>query len=92
MTYPNIQNGDLTTGLSYYTTADYDERYLAAKITTSGNYTYIAHALPGSVQSDAVWRCKRVYDDGAGNITILWADGNSSFDNIATDLTALVYS
>lgn len=64
----------------------------ATKITESGSYTYIAVAEPGTAQNVAAWQVKRIYDDGAGTITITWADGDASFDNTATDLTALTYS
>lgn len=65
---------------------------LAMKVTVSGSYTYVAHAIPGSNQASAVWRVKRIYDDGAGGLVQTWADGNSNFDNIATNLTSLSYS
>lgn len=63
----------------------------AVKVTTSGNYTYVAKAAIGSAQSSAVWQAKRIEDDGT-TITIKWANGNNKFDNVATDLTALVYT
>jgi len=65
---------------------------LASKITVSGNTTYIAIAAPGTSQSTAKWQVKKIVDDGAGTITFTWADGNSNFDNIASDLTSLSYS
>lgn len=65
---------------------------VATKITTVDLTTYIAIAAPGTDQASALWQVKRIVDDGAGTVTITWADGNGSFDNIATDLTALSYS
>jgi len=65
---------------------------MAVKITVSGSYTYIALAATGTAQATAKWQVKRIYDDGAGTTTITWADGDSEFDNVATDLTALSYS
>lgn len=61
---------------------------LAVKITASGGYTYIGEAAAGSAQSSAVWRACRIDSTGS----VLWADGNPRFDNVATDLTALSYS
>lgn len=58
------------------------------KITVDGTDTYIAHAVNGTLEADAKWRCQKI--DSAGTRT--WADGNTDFDNIATDLTALSYS
>lgn len=64
---------------------------VSTKITVSGNNTYIAKAAPGTSQATAKWQCKKIYDDGAGTVTITWA-GSGSFNQIATDLTALTYS
>lgn len=62
----------------------------AMKITVAGTVTYIAKALPGTAQSSPVWQVQKV-DETTGTV-ITWCDGNSLFDNIATDLTALTYS
>lgn len=64
---------------------------LAKKITVSGTTTYIAQAMTGTATSAARWRVKRISVSGADTL-IQWADGNSNYDNIATDLTALSYS
>jgi hypothetical protein len=61
--------------------------YQAVKITTVGSVSYIGLALPGSLQSAAVWQ---VFKYDAGVVT--YADGNPNFDNIATDLTSLSFS
>lgn len=60
------------------------------KITISGTNTYIARANVGIDQSSASWQCKKI--DTSSGVVITWADGNSNFDNIATDLTSLSYS
>lgn len=60
---------------------------LAAKITSSGGYTYVGEAAPGTAQATAAWRCCRIDSTG----TTVWADGDGNFDNVATDLTALSY-
>lgn len=64
---------------------------LATKVTVSGADTYIGFASPGTAESAASWQCMKVAVSG-GTTTILWADGNSEYDNISTDLTALTYS
>lgn len=64
---------------------------LATKITKSGADFYIGEATIGSAQSSAVWRAQKV-TVGSGEYLVTWADGNDSFDNVATDLTALSYS
>jgi len=63
---------------------------LAIKITVSGSVTYVGVAAPGTSQSTAKWQCKKV-DETTGTV-VTWADGDSNFDNIATDLTTLSYS
>lgn len=63
---------------------------LAVKITVSGSVTYVGIAAPGTAQSTAKWQCKKI-DETSGTI-VTWADGDASFDNTATDLTALTYS
>lgn len=62
----------------------------ASKITSSGNYTYIAKAELGTAQADAKWQVKRIEVSGSNTI-FTWADGDDKFDNVATDLTALTY-
>lgn len=64
---------------------------LATKIETVGDITYIGIAKPGTAQATALWQCKKI-TTSSGTTTITWADGNSNFDNVATDLTALTYS
>lgn len=64
---------------------------LNSKITVVGSDTYIGVAAPGTAQATAKWQCKKVSESG-GTTTITWADGNASFDNVATDLTSLTYS
>lgn len=60
---------------------------LASKVIESGGYTYIAKAAPGTTEATAKWKAYR-YDS---NGTKTYADGNSNFDNVATDLTSLTY-
>lgn len=64
----------------------------AKKITTSGDYTYIATAPIGTAQATAGWQVKRIDSSVANTTVITWADGDAEFDNVATDLTALTYS
>jgi len=63
---------------------------LAIKVTESGSLTYIAFAPPGTAQATASWRVMKI--DETSGMVITWADGDASFDNVATDLTALSYS
>lgn len=63
---------------------------LAVKIVESGDITYIARAKPGSSEASAVWQALKI--DESSGLSITWADGDSEYDNIATDLSALSYS
>ena len=58
------------------------------KITAAGGYTYIAFAVAGTAESTAAWQARRIDANGS----TMYADGNTDFDNVATDLTALTYS
>lgn len=62
----------------------------AVKITEDGSITYIAQANPGTLEADAKWKALKM--DATSGLKIEWADGNTSFDNVATDLTLLDYS
>lgn len=61
----------------------------AVRLIEDGNYTYIATASAGTPLSSPNWRCRRI--DKTNGMYIQWADGDTLFDNIATDLTALNY-
>ena len=63
---------------------------MSLKITEGSSVTYIAKAAPGTAQSEAKWQAMKM--DETSGLVITWADGNSDFDNVATDLTALSYS
>lgn len=63
---------------------------VAMKITEIGAVTYIAVAAPGTLESAAKWQVKKL--DETDGLTTTYADGDTNFDNIATDLTALTYS
>lgn len=67
-----------------------EEISFATKITTVGDITYIANAIAGSAESAAVWQAKKI--DATTGVVITWADGDTNFNNVATDLTALSYS
>jgi len=81
------RSGGVSTGQPFKFT---DLVNYAMKITEDGSNTYIACANPGTAESAAKWKVMCL-DDSTG-IRITWADGNTNFDNVATDLTALTYS
>lgn len=51
-------------------------------------YDYFAFSRPGTATASPKWMAFRVDTYGS----LQYADGNASFDNVATDLTALSYS
>ena len=61
------------------------------KVTTSGSTTYIAYAPTGTAESAAAWKAFKIVTSGTSTVTT-WADGDTKYDNVATDLTALSYS
>ncbi len=64
-------------------------KMVATKIQTAGNITYVAKAPVGTPQSSASWQAKAI--DTTSGVVITWADSNSNFDNVATDLSTLTY-
>lgn len=56
----------------------------------SATITYVGTAAPGTLTSAASWAIKRL--DSTSGLVVLWADGNSNFDNIWDDRASLSYS
>lgn len=51
---------------------------------------YLGEADPGTAESAASWRIKKI--DTTGDISILWADGNNNYDNVWDNRLSLSYS
>jgi len=66
-----------------------DKNY-AYKVTEDGDVTYVAIGAVGSAQASDVWQAMKI--DQTTGAVITWADGDSDFDNVATDLSVLSYS
>jgi len=62
-------------------------------IVDSGNANlyYYGRAAIATATSSALWQIKRL-DYTSGDVKILWADGDESFDNIYDNREALSYS
>ncbi len=57
----------------------------------SSTVTYVGYAILGTATSAASWQIKKI--SISGTVTrILWADGNSFYDNIWDDRATLSYS
>jgi len=63
----------------------------ATKVTEVGTTTYVGFAAVGTAEATSIWQARKVTITGS-DTTVTWADGDDSFDNVATDLTALSYS
>ncbi len=57
----------------------------------SSTVAYVGHAEAGALPSAASWRIRRVTTSGS-DVTIEYADGNTSFDNVWNSRTSLTYS
>jgi hypothetical protein len=64
---------------------------MAQIIQVVGATTYVCDAPPGTLAGSASWRAKKIVE-ASGTTTITWADGNASFDNIASNRATLTYS
>ena len=53
---------------------------------------YRGRANPGVAPSAAAWRCEEITIAADGDVTILFADGNDSYDNIWDNRASLSYS
>jgi hypothetical protein len=52
---------------------------------------YLGEAATGAATASAVWRIKKITTTGI-DIVILWADGNTNFDNVWDNHLTLSYS
>jgi hypothetical protein len=70
------------------------ERQTSIRIDYSGiSPIFIGEAPPGSLTSDPVWRIRQiVYVPGPNPSQIIWADGDTNFDNIWDNRASLSYS
>ena len=57
---------------------------------TDGSVFYAGQALPGTATSAAGWQIQRI-TLGANSIDVVFADGNSNFDNIWDNRLGLSY-
>lgn len=57
-----------------------------------GDITYVGEALPGSAEDDEVWRIKRLDSSSGIEVRVMWADGDTNFDNRWDQRLTLNYS
>lgn len=61
-----------------------DENPKITVLYDDGSVLYVCSANPCSAVTDPVWQVKKV--DATAGLTVTWADGNTNYDNLATDL------
>lgn len=75
------------------TTATGDEVDYATRVDFDGEtIIYRGEAVPGSAESSAVWRIRRITLNAEGDATTEYAEGDAQFDNIWNDRASLSYS
>ena len=79
--------GGVSTGQPFKFT---DAVPMAMKMQQDGSVYYIGTANPGTTQATAAWQALKL--DTTSGIIITWADGDTLYNNIATDLASLTYS
>lgn len=62
---------------------------LALRADDGATYLYVGKAVAGSLTSSAVWQIQRITQ---ADLTLVWADGNGSFDNVWDNYASLSYS
>ncbi len=60
------------------------------QVDSVGNVTYIGYAEPGADVGVAEWAIKKIEEAGQ-DVSITWADGDSSLNNIWDDRLILTY-
>lgn len=62
-------------------------------IDTVGSLKYIGYSTPGTAESAALWKIKRIdLTDATGDIPILFADGSANYDKVWDDRLSFSYT
>lgn len=59
--------------------------------TSQGMVEYVGLASAGTATSAASWKIKKLIYSGTSVTSILWADGDTTFDNIWDNYSSLSY-
>jgi hypothetical protein len=79
--------GNSTDGEAYQRTQKANE---AVRVDDAGTYVYVGYAVVGSPTSTAVWKIKRIKTTNV--VEVLFADGNSFYDNVWNNRSSLTYN
>lgn len=63
----------------------------ALRFRVVGSATYIGEAPPGTAETSAAWRIRKILTTGS-DFDILWANGTSDYVNVWTDWASFTYS
>ena len=66
-------------------------KYIVKVEEASATITYVGYAAPGTATSGALWRIMRI-DTSALAADVLYAGGDTNFDNVWDDRAGLSYS
>lgn len=87
-TLHELPTGDSVTGV----TPPEEQMYASRVDFISDDELYRGEAAPGSAESSAVWRIRKIVIGSDGDVTQTFADGDENFDNIWNDRLSLTYS
>ncbi len=76
--------------MSVSITSVIDTQYTVLLDEVSATLSYIGEAAPKSSTSGAVWRIRRL--DTTSGVEMLYADGDTRFDNVWDDRASLTYT
>lgn len=79
--------GNSTSGQAFNRVREVDEVQL---IDITGNDIYIGFAIPGTSQSVASWKIKKINTNNP--ISILWADSSTLYNKVWNDRATYTYS
>ena len=79
--------GNSESGEAYQRIQKANEKVL---VDDTGTYVYVGYAIPGSNTSTAAWKIKRIKTTNV--LEVLYADGNSFYDNVWNNRSSLTYS
>ena len=79
--------GNSVDGEAYQKTQKANE---TVRVDDAGTYVYVGYAVVGSPTSTAVWKIKRIKTTNV--VEVLFADGNSFYDNVWNNRSSLTYN
>jgi len=90
----NIVSGEIVASLGTLELGTVVSRSLHTILdgTTTTDVTYIGKALPGVGTDGTTWQIAKLDESTSDVLTVTWADGNGSFDNVWSGRGTITYS